>query len=311
MTFLQSIPWQAFLDRGVHLFTYREDLNHPYISGNKLYKLTPLLTHYPADETLPVVSFGGPYSNHLHALGWLCHQKHIPVIGVVRGLHHAEMSPTLKDVQKWGMELHFVSRNQYREWCDMPYPKAAEKAEKRFGRCFFIPEGGATADVVDAYEPLAVKIYREIVPDYLFCATGTGSTVGGLFKFAKNSKVHGIQCVAEGKATYSRIAEWIDAKYIPPDLVLTDFHRGGFAKADSELLAFCREFSKQFNIPLEPIYTGKAFMAVYQLLLKNYFPPGSEVVVVHTGGLQGNRGFEKRLKEKNLAEFTASDWHFN
>ena len=308
---LQQLDWQAFQQRDVRVFVYREDLNHPFISGNKLYKLNPLLDRYNAGERLPVVSFGGPYSNHLYALAWLCHQLQIPVIGIVRGLHHTRLSATLNDVQDWGMMLSFVSNREYRQWCSMSVEQASEKARDRFGPCYLIPEGGATSEVVQAYQPLAVKIYQQLVPDYLFCPTGTGSTLAGLFKYASQSQVHGIQCVAEGTATRNRINRWLDSENLHPDLVFTDFHRGGFARTDTELLAFCKSFQHRFSVPLEPVYTGKAFMAVYQLLLRGYFKPGSRVVVVHTGGLQGNRGFAQQYEQLDLGEFAADPWHFN
>jgi 1-aminocyclopropane-1-carboxylate deaminase len=279
---------------------YRDDLNHPTVSGNKLHKLKPNIELAKKLECRTLLSFGGAYSNHLHALAWASMEAGLASIGLVRGELHAELTPTLADCRTWGMRLLPTPRKTYRELQDtlaagnMTY-LAQDLLPQLFSNIpkntLVIAEGGSNAlaikSLTNAYQEIFEQARYENIT-HAVCATGTGATVAGLSKAVPNGvKVIGVQAVAEGDATGARIHSWLG--HTPNNLEIMPGHLGGFAKTPNELLRFIQEFESTRGIPLDPIYNGKVLYKLANLAKEGYFSPKDKVLVIHTGGLQGKR----------------------
>ena len=241
----------------MQLLFYRDDLNHPTVSGNKLHKLAPNLELAKQKGCTTVLSFGGPYSNHLHALAWASQEAGLASVGLVRGEILPQLTPTLNDCRAWGMRLVPVPRKVYRALQEALLIQGGVCMAENFLpksivevpiSTLVIPEGGsnliAIESLADAYRGIFTQAqFKDIT--HVVCATGTGATVAGLYKAApKNVKVIGIQAVAEGGATLTRIRGWLEAGSTMPglsnlgsldNLSIVPGHLGGFAKMPSEL----------------------------------------------------------------------------
>ncbi len=269
----------------IELWFKRDDLLHHIISGNKWRKLKYSLNHALSIDTKTLISMGGIYSNHLHALAFVGKALGLKTIGLVRGECPAQLTPTLQDLLDWGMKLQFVSRTNYRQlrqyqsWQDLPQLKPKQ---------YWIPEGGA--------QPLALAGITELVneisiPYDLLCAPcGTGTTLAGMIKAVPaHASVLGFSALNHAQFLTDDISKLLPHSYGNWQINF-DYHFGGFAKTSTELLTFIDDFESKTGIPLEPIYTGKMLYALYDLIAKKHFKPGMKIIALHTGGLQGNRG---------------------
>ncbi|MFA6162274.1 MAG: pyridoxal-phosphate dependent enzyme [Methylobacter sp.] len=270
----------------IELWMKRDDLLHTVISGNKWRKLKYILDHALSLGADTIISMGGAYSNHLHALAYVGKVLGLKTIGLVRGEQLEVLTPTLQDMKLWGMELKFVSRSdyrllrQYRNWQDLPNLKP---------RQYWLPEGGAQALALNGVAELVSEI--EIPYDILCVPCGTGTTLAGIIDAAPE-QVSVLGFAALKNAGF--LTTEVEAMLSRPRnnwRINLDYHFGGFAKTNAELSAFIEDFELKTAIPLEPIYTGKMMYAIYDLIGKHYFKPGQRIVAVHTGGLQGKRGF--------------------
>jgi 1-aminocyclopropane-1-carboxylate deaminase len=270
----------------IELWLKRDDRLHPIISGNKWRKLRYILEDALASGAHTLVSMGGAYSNHLHALAYTGKRLGLQTIGYVRGEQLEPPTPTLRDCRQWGMELRYVSRTDYRKLRQYREPSALPGI--RPGQ-YWLPEGGA--------QPLALKGAAELVDeiglpfDVLCLPCGTGTTFAG--------------CVAAlgGEHAAVGFAALKNADFLAADVesllptpytnwrINPQYHFGGFAKTTPELLEFIRRFESMQQIPLEPVYTGKMMYGLYDMIAKGCFESGRRLVAVHTGGLQGRRGF--------------------
>jgi len=289
-------------------YVYRDDLNHGVVSGNKLHKLKPNIDLAISTKKDTLLSFGGPYSNHLHALAYACKNAKLNSIGIIRGELQDSLTPTLRDCQDWGMRLLECSRKDFRLLRDITeslgFEEALSEVKKILGALSFvrekdtllIPEGGSNKSAIDSL----AKAYKPLFDDSRFkhishavCATGTGATVAGLRLAAPNHvKVIGVQAVAEGVATEKRIDSWFDQltiNQVGTGVEIQQGHLGGFGKTPQELSEFIRSFEEQWGIPLDPIYNGKVFFHLNNLVAQDYFTASDRVLVIHTGGLQGKR----------------------
>lgn len=269
----------------IQLWIKRDDLLHPIVSGNKWRKLKYILNHALAVGADSLVSMGGAYSNHLHALAFVGKCLGLNTIGYVRGEQPKILNSTLRDLRHWGMELRFVSRSDYRQ---LRTYRNNDLPDLHPGQ-YWLPEGGAVE--------LALKGVAEIVDEipmpyeHLLVACGTGTTLAGLISAAPmHCKVTGVAALKGADFLHDDVKHLLsrDSFYANWQIIL-DYHFGGFAKSSPALLEFVRQFSASHSIALEPVYTGKLLFAVYDLLQKDYFKPGQRVVVLHTGGLQGAR----------------------
>ena len=296
MIFLsQASPLQAIsthLFPGIELWIKRDDLLHPTVSGNKFRKLKYLLQELTPNSRL--ISMGGPWSNHLHALAHAAHLTSVPCTGLVRGLRNpdAALTPTLQDCADLGMLLHFVSRDDYRRLRLNPQHWQT-KIEADAHHSVWLPEGGMSVAALRGVAELVNEL--DFVPDTLVTACGTGTTLAGLVAGMRGQgRVLGIAAVQNADFLAAQVSSLLSqAGYPAWDNVeiRTDFDHGGFGKVSSALRDFCQHFENEYQIEIEPVYTGKTLYAVHQLASLHFFRPGERVIVVHTGGLQGKRGY--------------------
>lgn len=285
---------------GVEILVYRDDLKHAVVSGNKLHKLAPNIEIAQSRNCSAILSFGGPYSNHLHALAWASKESGLASIGVIRGELHENLTPTLRDCRNWGMRLIPCQRKDYRDYQEMlsgfTEPCLAKEVQiDCFGidanATLVIPEGGSNMLAIDSI----TKAYTQVLRSekctnitHAICATGTGATLAGLYQASPEQvQVIGVQAVAEQGATLRRIQEWLGEK--TPRLKLEEGHLGGFGKIPKELAEFIDDFEARHHIPLDPIYNGKALFKISNMIAAGKFKKTDRILYINTGGLQGKR----------------------
>ncbi|MBS1729215.1 MAG: pyridoxal-phosphate dependent enzyme [Bacteroidetes bacterium] len=260
----------------------RLDLLHPVVSGNKFYKLKNDFTIAIESKAEGIGTFGGAFSNHIVACAFACKEAGIPCTGIIRGEEPSTYNPTLLDAKNYGMHLHFVSRIDYKD---------KEKLKKSFNKLYWIPEGGygrpGASGISELFEQVpSLKEYTHII-----CAVGTGTTMAGLLNGSlENQEIIGISAMKNNLSLEKNIRDLLspNKKKILPN-VLHDFHFGGYAKYTGELIDFMNYIWDQFAIPLDFVYTAKAFFAMVSLMEENFFPADSHLLFLHSGGLQGNR----------------------
>lgn len=280
--------------KGLLVDVLRLDLLHPYTGGNKYYKLKYNLEKAKELGKGTLLTFGGAYSNHLLATALAGKEAGFRTIGIVRGEEPENYSPTLLDAKSAKMQLEFWSREKYKAKDDF---ETLMDLETRYNDFYLIPEGGSNS--------LAVKGTSEILNDvdekytHICVAAGTGGTAAGLLSVLNDHQQLLVFPVLKGggflkeeilKHAHSFLSTEFDREAISKKLTLhCDFHFGGYAKYTDELINFMLEFYKQYQIPLDFVYTGKLMFGVEQLVGNREFLKNDKVLVVHTGGLQGNR----------------------
>jgi 1-aminocyclopropane-1-carboxylate deaminase len=279
----------AVLDKyQVELWIKRDDLLHAIMSGNKWRKLKYSLNHALNSGANTLISMGGAYSNHLHALAYTSKLLGLKTIGLIRGEPAETLTPSLLDMQAWGMELRFVSRSEYRllrqykHWDALPDLTAGQ---------YWLPEGGAQTLALQGVAELVQEI--DISYDTLCVACGTGATLTGLVN-AVPDKVSLLGFAALKNAGF--LTADVNALLARPRAnwqINLDYHFGGFAKTNAQLLAFMADFEARTQIPLEPVYTGKMLYGIYDLIEKQAFQPKQRIIALHTGGLQGKRAIHR------------------
>lgn len=280
----QSVPYQHIqLPYPLHLDIKRLDLIHPQISGNKFFKLKYNLLAAKQQALSGVLTFGGAYSNHIAATAYAAHLFGLKSIGIIRGEELADkpLNPTLARVQSLGMQLHFVSRHEYRLRNDANY---LQQLHHQFPETFIIPEGGTNELAVQGCQEILSQSDLEQY-DVICCAVGTGGTISGLIeRSASHQKVLGFSAL-KGDFLQQEIRLWTKKQ----NWSLTDAYCcGGYAKTSSDLLTFIENFEEQYAVPLEPIYTGKMMFGLFDLIKNNYFPAGTRILAIHSGGLQAD-----------------------
>ncbi len=283
---LEEVDAPLLKQAGVQLLVKREDQVHPVISGNKWHKLKYNLEAARLQGQQTLLSFGGAYSNHIHALAGAGRACGFNTIGVIRGEPYEPLNPTLQFAADQGMVLHYLNRADYRL---KHSPDVLAALQAKFGDFYLIPEGGSNA--------LAVKGCREIVADIdqpfdvIATACGTGGTLAGLVAGLEGQKVAlGFAVLKGGGFLNDEVARLLRCAAEPARTnwsINLDYHFGGYARVTPELLSFVAAFEAQHEIPLEPIYTGKMFYGLLDLVRRGFFPRGTTIVAVHTGGLQG------------------------
>lgn len=277
------------------LFLKREDLLHPFVSGNKFRKLKYNIKTAEAQGFKTLLTFGGAYSNHIAAVAAVGKELDFKTIGIIRGEELQSKiaeNPTLAFAQNCGMQLHFISREAYRAKNDDEFLKTLKK---QWGEFYLLPEGGTNA--------LAVKGCMEILKtiddnvDYICVPVGTGGTMAGLVEASKKyQKVLGFSAL-KGTFQTSEIAQYTSKSNFE---IIDDYCFGGYGKIDVDLIRFMNDFKKKTNITLDPVYTGKMMFGIMDLLKKGHFKENSRIFAIHTGGLQGIAGMNQKLKKKNL-----------
>jgi 1-aminocyclopropane-1-carboxylate deaminase len=281
---------------GISLFIKREDLIHPFVSGNKFRKLKYNLLQAKAENQETLLTFGGAFSNHIAAVAFAGKENGFRTIGIIRGAELAGKiveNPTLQFAQNCGMQLEFVTREAYRDKSEVVF---LENLNQKYGRFYTIPEGGTNELAVKGCEEILTEDDAQF--DYVCTCVGTGGTIAGLINSVlPHQKVLGFPAL---KGDFLQNEIRIFAKENLNWELITDYHFGGYGKVNQELIGFINAFYKENNIPLDPIYTGKLVFGVMDLIAKNYFPKNSKILLLHTGGLQGISGMNLKLKNKHL-----------
>ena len=294
-----AIPLEKIVDPEIASFDIdlsilRIDKVHPLISGNKWFKLKYNIEEFRKQNREAVLTFGGAFSNHIAATAAAGKEFGFRTIGIIRGEEIFPLNSTLQFATDCGMLLHYISREQYRKKDSVEY---IDWLHRQFGDFFLLPEGGTNE--------LAVKGCAEILSnvttsfDYVCCAVGTGGTFTGLISSLKQpQKAIGFSVLKDGAFLKDEVRKLL--KCIPDYSdsgnwdIITDYHFGGYAKVNDNLVSFVNTFRLKHTVPLDYIYTGKMMYGVYAMIKKGYFPKKSKIITVHTGGLQGNSAIVSR-----------------
>lgn len=286
---LQKLEDTRFELAGIEVWMKRDDLNHPLIQGNKWHKLRLNLQQAEHQGQNQLLTFGGAYSNHIAATAAACYERGWPSIGFIRGdelaTNHQAWSPTLKQAQLHGMQFEFLDRQTYR----LRHHQAwLEALQPRFPNAYLLPEGGSNEFAVAGFEQVINQLNQQCESwTDLFCAVGTGGSLAGLAKYASiNQTIWGVASLKKADYLKPQIQNWIGSSKQNWRL-LTEFHGGGYAKSNSEIVLKTKQFESQFQIQLDPIYTAKLVWAFNTLLEQNHFQPGQKIILYHSGGLQG------------------------
>ena len=284
---IEELHDDLFVQKQIKVSVLRLDKIHSVVSGNKLFKL-----HYFLEEALQsthrtVLSFGGTYSNHLSATAYTCKLLHLRSIGIVRGEQPTQLSSTLQQCLDDGMHLKFISRQEY----DLKETAAFIQSLKiEFGECMIVPEGG--------YHPMGAKGAALIMDllsgkkyTHICTASGTTTTLAGLLMAAEpTQKIISVPILKGITDTNERLKFLTgNAESFTNLQILSGYHFGGYAKKTEPLIDFINHCWLQYKLPLDFVYTAKMMFAVMESIKNNYFEKGSEIICLHTGGLQGNK----------------------
>ncbi len=275
--------------KSIKLEVLRLDEWHKIVSGNKWFKLKYYLEEALQKGYSTIATFGGAYSNHIVATAFACKEMNLQSIGVIRGEKPQTLSHTLLAAKEYGMQLHFVSRQQY---------KNKTFIKGLFNNVYWIEEGG--------YGRLGIKGAADILKlvddienyTHIACAVGTGTTLAGLINAASlHQTMIGFSVLKNNVSIKEEVAQLLpEKKGQKQTLIVHDYHFGGYAKYNAELLEFMNEMWQQHQLPLDFVYTAKAFYGLRDVIMNsNIIPDNSRVLFIHTGGLQGNVSLEKAI----------------
>lgn len=259
----------------------RLDLLDPDISGNKWFKLKHNLELAAAAGKSLILTFGGAYSNHIAATAVACRQAGLQSIGIIRGEAAPVLSHTLLQAQANGMQLQFIPRTDYRQ-------KEATKWQTLYPEAYIIPEGGHNAAGAKGCEEI-LTVADTHTFTHIICACGTGTTMAGLINGAGlHQQVLGIAALKGAQYLEQAVRELLRTPPLPTWQILQEHHLGGYARTTPALITFINDFYATTNIPLDIVYTGKMLYGCRQEIAAGRFPPGSKLLFIHSGGLQGN-----------------------
>jgi len=274
-------------DKGLQLSIKREDVIHPYVSGNKWRKLKYNLEEARNKGYQNLLTFGGAYSNHIYATAAAANEAGFSSVGVIRGeeLVNKPLNKTLQFAEVRGMRLHFITREKYRNKYD---PKLLDDLKSSQGDFYLIPEGGTNE--------LAIKGTQEIMDestaefDIICSSVGTGGTIAGIIEGMNESQ----QAIGFSALKGDFLKDEVQSLLTGPAKnknwsINTDYHFGGYAKSSKKLVDFMNSFEKKHKVLLDPIYTTKMMFGIYDMIKKDMFKAGEKILVIHTGGLQGRK----------------------
>jgi len=287
-----------FEKNGVTVSVKREDLLHVHVSGNKFRKLKYNLFEAQKQQKDTLLTFGGAYSNHIVATAFAGKLFGIKTIGVIRGeelgadlVNTLATNPSLRFASEQGMKFHFVSRAAYREKTTAVF---MENLKNIFGDFYLVPEGGTNKLAIKGCEEILNEEDKKF--DYICSAIGTGGTISGIINSVKpHQKVLGFPAL-KGNFHHKEILKYVNNKNNWE--LIDDYHFGGFAKINEELVSFINSIKQNYGLALDPIYTSKMLFGINDLIEKNYFKKGTKILAIHTGGLQGIQAMNIRLKKK-------------
>ncbi|WP_439152188.1 1-aminocyclopropane-1-carboxylate deaminase/D-cysteine desulfhydrase [Winogradskyella sp.] len=275
----------------------REDLIHKHVSGNKYRKLKYNILEAKKLRKGTILTFGGAYSNHIAATAFSGQINGLKTIGMIRGEEldkRIDSNPTLSFAESCGMKLVFIDRATYKNKTNEAF---ISSLESDFGDFYLIPEGGTNDFAVKGCEEILKP--EDSKYDFICVAVGTGGTISGIINASDNHQnILGFPALKgdflmEDIRKFAKQNNW---------KLITDYHFGGYAKINTELVTFINQFKRKYSIPLDPIYTGKMLFGIFDLIDKRYFAKDSRILVIHTGGLQGIAGMNQLLSQKNMPQ---------
>ncbi|MGB0294956.1 MAG: 1-aminocyclopropane-1-carboxylate deaminase/D-cysteine desulfhydrase [Flavobacteriaceae bacterium] len=293
---IQKIDHPELTKREIQLYIKREDELHPVISGNKMRKLKYNLKAAKAQNKKTLLTFGGAFSNHLLATAAAAKEHKFKAVGVVRGdeLAYQNLNPTLAKAVEYGMQLHFVSRDYYK---NLTQQNAELPAQLNGSDVYVIPEGGANELAVQGCQEILTESDSDF--NFIFCAAGTGTTMAGIAKSIKApQKLIGVASLRDA-GLKRRIADLSEQSEFE---LLDEYHLGGYAKINSDYIHFLNDFYRQTKVLLDPIYTGKMMYAIFDKVNFGNFDKESQILAIHTGGLQGIQGMNQRLHRLKMPQ---------
>ena len=281
---------------GFQITLKREDQLHPTVSGNKFRKLKYNLKQAKQEGHDTLLTFGGPYSNHLAATAAIGKIMRYKTIGMVRGDEERSMNPTMQFCKEQGMTLFPISRAEYRQK-DKPDWKLSLK--KKWGDFYLLPEGGTNSLAVKGCKEILTK--EDVDFDIIACSVGTGGTLAGLIESAlPHQELIGFTALKN-----LNIRDDIKKLTTKENWTLNnDYTFGGYAKITPELIDFINTFNKNFKTPLDPVYTGKLLFGIFDMIKNKKWLTAKKILVIHTGGLQGVEGMNLKLSKKKCYKIT-------
>jgi len=298
---LQQLHSSFLKQAGIRLFVKRDELLHPEFGGNKWRKLKHNLLFARQQHYSTLLTFGGAWSNHIYATAAAGKHFGFNTIGIIRGELHTPLNPTLKFAELCGMQLHYVTRTEYRQKHQAEF---LGKLEQQFGQVYILPEGGSNAlavkgcaelvdEVNDSLGHLQHETHNKCF-DVICCACGTGATFAGIVtRLQSDQAAIGFSALKGGDFLNTEVERFLPLKQKSKNWRIENrYHFGGYAKVNDELIQFIKDFKQEYNIMLDAVYTGKMFYGLFQMIASGEFEPGTSIVAVHSGGLQGNKGFD-------------------
>lgn len=276
-----SLP--AYKEKNLEVDVLRIDKIHPVVSGNKWFKLRYYLEEAQQQKKTTIVTFGGAWSNHIVATAAACQLYNLNSIGIIRGEEPDAPSATLLEARQLGMQLVFSSRDTYKS-------KELPASLTNKDDCYIIREGGYG---ITGAKGAATILDHALEKNYthICCAAGTGTMTAGLLIHSSQAEIISVSVLKNNIQLDDDIRQLVNINKKP--VIIHDYHFGGYAKHTPALFSFMNEFYKQTSIPSDFVYTGKLFFAINDLVSNNYFNQGSKLLVIHSGGLQGNRSLSK------------------
>jgi len=265
----------------------RLDLIDPIISGNKWFKLKEYVGEAVNENKTTILTFGGAYSNHILATAAFCKQYGLRSVGIIRGEEAKNLSPTLLSAKNRGMQLFFVEREKYKNKI-LP-----QQVIDQYPGAYIINEGG--------YGKLGMKGAESILPlitskkyTHVMTAVGTGTTLAGLINCSEKwQKIVGISSLKNNLDLQKQVNDLLPEENQNRFQLLHDYYFGGYAKYNQELIKFMNDWFVNTGIPSDFVYTGKLFFAFNKMAEQNYFNAAAKILLVHSGGLQGNISLKK------------------
>ena len=280
----QQIFSELYLNNEIEVFVKRLDLIDPFISGNKLFKLKFNVNRALSEKKNMLITFGGAFSNHILATAAYAKKKNIDCLAIVRGEEYFELNPLLTLAKEYGMKLCFVSRKEYAKRNNIKY---LSELTRKYKKAFIVPEGGNNKLGILGAEEILEKQDKSF--DYIICPIGTGATLSGIVNSSnKTQKVIGINCINDTKDINKNISQKTNKNNWE---IINEFNFGGFAKFDNVLTEYLKKFKLNNKITLDLNYTTKMFFGFEKLIERRYFQRKSKVLLIHTGGIYGNIGF--------------------
>lgn len=304
---IEPIPYLS--NTNLKVDCLRLDQIHPIVSGNKWYKLRYYLKAAKETNANAIASFGGPYSNHLVALSYAAKTEGLTSIGYVRSNQGEPITPSLQEAMNYGMQLVFLGRTSFQEKKDALLKENESSLNKDI---YFVDEGGygnigakGAATIIkdwkhnnanDVANAISNNVENPLHQyDFIICAVGTGTMIAGIINAAaQHQTIIGIPVLKNEGSIVNEIKNLLLNQNAAFTL-LHEYHQGGYAKTTPVQINFMNQFWEETKIPTDIVYTGKVFYAVNELVNKNYFKSNSSILVMHSGGLQGNRSLEKGI----------------